>query len=91
MKDEFIFPLRKLFPLLILLGMMLAVALSSSSANAEHDGKLQILLLGDSTTEVQTHPAIRTVPEIPFRQLRNSPGTESVFVRSPGLVMIASA
>jgi lysophospholipase L1-like esterase len=51
MKNDFRFPLKKLFAVIVPLGMMLAIALSPSSANAEHDGKLQILLLGDSTTE----------------------------------------
>lgn len=33
------------------LGLILAIVMSSRSVNAEHEGKLQILLLGDSTTE----------------------------------------
>jgi lysophospholipase L1-like esterase len=37
--------------ILFALGIILTVILSPSSANAEHNGKLQILLLGDSTTE----------------------------------------
>jgi lysophospholipase L1-like esterase len=51
MKTEFRFPLNNFMSLIVPLGLMLAIALSPSSANAEHEGKVQILLLGDSTTE----------------------------------------
>ena len=51
MKNDFRFPLKKLFAVIVPLGMMLAIALSPSSAKAEHEGTVQILLLGDSTTE----------------------------------------
>lgn len=37
--------------LILALGALLAFSLSTPSARAEHDGKIQILLLGDSTTE----------------------------------------
>jgi lysophospholipase L1-like esterase len=36
---------------LLTLGMLLAVALAPSFVRAEHEGKVQILLLGDSTTQ----------------------------------------
>ena len=51
MKNYFLFPLKNTFAPILALGMMLAVAFPPSCANAEHEGKLQILLLGDSTTE----------------------------------------
>ncbi len=36
---------------ILVLGLMLAISFVPSRANAEHQGKLQVLLLGDSTTE----------------------------------------
>ena len=51
MKNDLLFPLKKTFAPILALGMMLAIVLPPSCANAEHEGKLQILLLGDSTTE----------------------------------------
>ena len=43
--------MKNTFAASLALGMMLAIVLSPSAANAEHEGKIQILLLGDSTTE----------------------------------------
>ena len=37
--------------ILVLFAILLSISLFPSTAHAEHDGKLQILLLGDSTTE----------------------------------------
>ena len=51
MKSYSLFPLKNTFAPILALGMMLAIAFPPSCANAEHEGKLQILLLGDSTTE----------------------------------------
>jgi len=51
MKNNFLFPLKNTFAPILALAMMLAIVLPPSCANAEHEGKLQILLLGDSTTE----------------------------------------
>jgi lysophospholipase L1-like esterase len=51
MKNDLLFPLKKTFAPILVLGMMLAIVLPPSCANAEHEGQIQILLLGDSTTE----------------------------------------
>jgi len=42
---------RGLAPSILALGLIHAIAFCPSTARAEHEGKLQILLLGDSTTE----------------------------------------
>ena len=51
MKNAHILPLKNTSAPIFVLGMMLAIALPPSCANAEHEGRIQILLLGDSTTE----------------------------------------
>lgn len=51
MKNAFRLPFKNTFAPILALGTMLAIVLPPSCANAEHEGKLQILLLGDSTTE----------------------------------------
>jgi lysophospholipase L1-like esterase len=51
MKNAYLFPMKNAFAPLLALGLLLAIAFPPSAANAEHEGKLQILLLGDSTTE----------------------------------------
>jgi lysophospholipase L1-like esterase len=51
MTNAFRLRLKNSFPPVLALGIMLAVVLLPSGAKAEHGGKLQILLLGDSTTE----------------------------------------
>ena len=51
MKNDAILPLKNTFAPILALGMMLAIVLPPSCANAEHEGQIQILLLGDSTTE----------------------------------------
>lgn len=45
------FQCRSLVARLLAGGIVVAIAISPLNARAEHDGKLQILLLGDSTTE----------------------------------------
>ncbi|MCC7334497.1 MAG: SGNH/GDSL hydrolase family protein [Pirellulaceae bacterium] len=45
------FVLKNASALILALGALLAFSLPIPSARAEHDGKIQILLLGDSTTE----------------------------------------
>jgi len=45
------FVLKNASALILALGAILAFSLPIPSAHAEHDGKIQILLLGDSTTE----------------------------------------
>jgi len=51
MKNDLLFPLKTTCAPILALGMMLAIVLPPSCANAEHEGQIQILLLGDSTTE----------------------------------------
>jgi lysophospholipase L1-like esterase len=51
MKNELLFPAKKACAPILALGMMLAIVHPPSRANAEHEGQIQILLLGDSTTE----------------------------------------
>ena len=51
MKDQLLLVLKNLLTPFLVLEVMVAIVLPSSSANAEHEGKVQILLLGDSTTE----------------------------------------
>ncbi len=51
MKKQLRFTHGNPFGLVLTFGIMLAMALLSRSAQAEHEGRLQILLLGDSTTE----------------------------------------
>ncbi len=43
--------MKNTFTPFLAFGMLLAVVQSPSNVDAEHDGKIQILLLGDSTTE----------------------------------------
>ncbi len=51
MTSAFRLRLKNSFPPMLALGVVLAVVLLPSGAKAEHGGKVQILLLGDSTTE----------------------------------------
>ncbi len=51
MKNDFLFPWKSTFGPILALGMILAIVLPPPNANAEHEGRIQILLLGDSTTE----------------------------------------
>lgn len=51
MKNTIQHQLKNGFVTILILGMLLALGNSPSNVYAEHDGKIQILLLGDSTTE----------------------------------------
>lgn len=51
MKNHFLFPAKNSFAFILAVGMVLAMVLPPPCANAEHEGRIQILLLGDSTTE----------------------------------------
>ena len=51
MKNHPLFPSKNSFAPILAIGMVLAIVLPPSGANAEHEGRIQILLLGDSTTE----------------------------------------
>ena len=51
MKNDFLSPLKNTFAPMLALALMLSIVLPPACANAEHEGKIQILLLGDSTTE----------------------------------------
>ena len=51
MKNQFRFSTQKIFTPILSLGIIFAILLLPSFVNAEHKGKVQILLLGDSTTE----------------------------------------
>jgi lysophospholipase L1-like esterase len=51
MKKQLRFSLQNSFVLSLAVGAMLAIAFQPRGARAEHEGKIQILLLGDSTTE----------------------------------------
>ncbi len=51
MKNDPRFPLRNTFAPVLVLAVMVAILVPPPSAHAEHEGKVQILLLGDSTTE----------------------------------------
>jgi len=51
MKNHLLFPSKNSFAPILAVGMVLVIVLPPSCANAEHEGRIQILLLGDSTTE----------------------------------------
>jgi lysophospholipase L1-like esterase len=51
MKKQLRFSLKNSFVLSLAFGVMLATVFQPHGARAEHEGKIQILLLGDSTTE----------------------------------------
>ena len=51
MKNMIQHQLKNSFAIILTLGMLLALGIIPSDVYAEHDGKIQILLLGDSTTE----------------------------------------
>lgn len=51
MNHRFRFPWKDASTPILALAILVAIAFPSSNANAAHDGKCQILLLGDSTTE----------------------------------------
>ncbi len=51
MKNPLLFAMKKSFGPVLALGIMFAVAFQPCRARAEHEGKIQILLLGDSTAE----------------------------------------
>ena len=51
MNHRFRFPRNNGSTPMLVLAILVAIAFPTSNANAAHDGKCQILLLGDSTTE----------------------------------------